>query len=192
MRYYRDDKKSAKYKNFDIEKVNEERKIKNMPISHMRRTVDCMNEIQKCKNYSQLKHQIEAELKGNITKTADDKKKDRYNDTVEQRRRANGFQPPVNREEQRLTEIVRQSIRNQSSEVKKMVQSMDPVSYNRIFAKLMHEQQRKSLLRMKYQPNQLKLNRATQAIHLAETAGFVDEEARKIAMVHLHGKVSEP
>ena len=49
-----------------------------------------------------------------------------------------------------------------------MAESMDPVTYTCLKAKIQQEEYRKSKLRIKYQPNHLKLHRAVKAISLAD------------------------
>ena len=66
----------------------------------------------------------------------------------------NAYEPGKPEEELRrelgLTEIVKQSMKNPTNEVKKIVASMNPIAYNRIHAQIIQEKIRKSKLRLKY------------------------------------------
>ena len=68
MRDYMDAKKGARFKSLDLRKVAKEKEITNMPMSQERRTFECMQEIQRCRNFHELKSKIDVEAKGALSK----------------------------------------------------------------------------------------------------------------------------
>ena len=53
-----DEEKGEQYKNIDLGRIELEKSIKYMPVSAQRMTIECKDDIGKCKNYNELKGQL--------------------------------------------------------------------------------------------------------------------------------------
>lgn len=207
LRDYLDPVKGKQYKDIDLARIELEKTVQHMPVSMERMAVECKLDIARCKNFAELKQQLESDKpegsrpaqegegtfssrphNGHLARSF--RRRGPRNHGASSSPDGRGPMSPGRESTQgpgedrtAIEDLLRASLQTgtESREVRKLIESLEPSEYRAIVAKLEREKHSNHPLRLRYNPQQMNFKRALKAAAVAEEAGLVNEQARDAA-----------